>query len=199
MTNLDTINMVRKNGAEPFHVQGEQLGFDLLSFWQWSYSDIVSNATRGVLAEYIVAKAIGIADVSVREEWAAYDLETKSGIKIEVKSAAYIQSWWQSRLSTISFSVKKTLSWDKLTNKQSDIPKRDADVYVFALLAQTDQKTLDPMDIAQWEFYVLPTKTLDDRKRSQHSITLPSLRKLTQSVEYSELMSIIEECSRHND
>jgi hypothetical protein len=49
---------------------------------------------------------------------------------------------------------------------------------VFALLAHQEQATLDPLDLDQWEFYVLPTAVLDARERSQHSITLPSLKAL---------------------
>ena len=78
----------------------------------------------------------------------------------------------------ISFLVPKTRAWDKDTNLQSKESQRQADVYVFALLAHKEQSTLDPMDLSQWEFYVLPTLALDNRTRSQHSITLPSLRKL---------------------
>jgi len=192
------IEVNKRNGSETFHEKNQNFHFDVKSFWQWSYSDIISNATRGVLAEYLIAQAIGVADDGIREEWAAYDLETKSGIKIEVKSAAYIQSWQQKELSKISFIVKKTLSWNKFTNKQDGVPKRDADVYVFALLAHTEQETIDPLDISQWEFYVLQTRILDKRKRSQHSITLPSLCKLTQAVEYSELLSAIEEAGTNN-
>lgn len=51
-------------------------------------------------------------------------------------------------------------------------------MYVFALLAHKDQDTLDPFDLSQWEFYVVPASTLDRRERSQHSITLKSLRAL---------------------
>lgn len=61
----------------------------------------------------------------------------------------------------------------------SDEPSRHADVYVFALLKHQERDTLDPLNIAQWEFYVLPTRTLNERTRSQHSITLPSLRELS--------------------
>ena len=42
-----------KIGSEPFVYRGESIGADLLGFWHWAYSDLVSNATRGVLAEYI--------------------------------------------------------------------------------------------------------------------------------------------------
>lgn len=138
---------------------------------------MVSNATRGRLAEYIIAQAIGAAD-GVRDEWAAYDLWDPRGISIEVKSAAYIQSWHQERLSTISFNCPKSRAWDPDTNRQSDVSERQAEVYVFALLAHQDQETLDPFDVSQWEFHVVPTAKLDARKRSQHSITLKSLRRL---------------------
>jgi len=178
MGDLGPIDCERRGGGEPFHDGGRALGLDLLSFWQWSTSDVVSNATRGVLAEYLVAGALGVADGCIREEWAAYDLEARDGTRVEVKSAAYIQSWHQERLSQISFLVPKTRGWDRDTNRQDDDPRRKADVYVFALLAHTDQATLDPLDVSQWEFYVLPTEVLDERQRGQHSITLPSLRKL---------------------
>jgi len=175
---LPPIEVKRRKGNEFFHHAGKPLWFDLLSFWQWSSSDIVSNATRGVIAEYIVAQALGIATGGIREEWAKYDLKAKDGTRIEVKSAAYIQSWRQRDFSTISFLVPKTRAWDKDTNLQSKESQRQADVYVFALLAHKEQSTLDPMDLSQWEFYVLPTSVLDNRTRSQHSITLPSLRNL---------------------
>lgn len=165
----------RRDGSERFHNGGSDLGFDLRGFWEWSVSDVVSNTTRGRLAEYLIAQAIGAAD-GVRDEWAAYDLLDPRGYTVEVKSAAYIQSWYQERISTISFNCRKSLAWDPETNKQSTVPRRQAEVYVFALLAHQDQATLDPFDLSQWEFYVVPTIDLDERERSQHSITLKSLR-----------------------
>ncbi|MFI5385117.1 MAG: hypothetical protein ACHQ50_03260, partial [Fimbriimonadales bacterium] len=167
--NLKQLTAERKSGKERFRSKSEPLGFDLLSFWQWSVSDLVSNATRGRLAEYIVARALGIGVTDIREEWAAYDLETGSGIKIEVKSAAYVQSWNQKGLSKISFLTRKTLAWDPESNLQAKVAKRQADVYVFALLTTQDQLRIDPLDLDQWRFFVLPTSDLDNRTRSQHS------------------------------
>lgn len=188
---------MRRNGDEAFHNQGSALGFDLLSFWQWSASDIISNATRGVLAEYLVASALGVADKTVREEWADWDVEAPDGTRIEVKSSAFIQSWYQKCYSYISFGYAKSFGWDKKTNKQGVEKKRHADVYVFALLGHKIQKTLDLRDVSQWEFFVLPTVVLDNRTRSQDSITLKSLRGLAgESVSYSELKGAINEASR---
>jgi len=138
----------------------------------------VSNATRGVLAEFLVAMALGVPPDQPREEWAAWDLTTPEGIKVEVKSAAYVQSWDQKELSKIAFATPKTRAWDAENNRQSPDSRRQADVYVLCLLAHKDKGTIDPLDLNQWEFFVLPTSVLDGRKRSQHSITLPSLLRL---------------------
>jgi len=158
--------------------EGRALGWKLYEFWQWSASDLVSNATRGRLAEFIVAKSLGIPTCGVRDEWAAYDLRSACGIRIEVKSAAYLQSWMQRRPSSISFSVRPARAWDPDCNRQARSPSRPADVYVFALLAHMDKSSIDPMNLDQWEFYVLSTGAINARTRSQHSITLNSLRRL---------------------
>ncbi len=58
------------------------------------------------------------------------------------------------------------------TNVQEKEFRRQAQVYVFALLAHKDKSTIDPLNVNQWCFFTLPAKVLDGRKRSQHSITL---------------------------
>jgi len=194
---LKRISPQRKKGGERFRVGQAELDFDLHDFWCWSSSDLVSNATRGVLAEYLVARALGVAQGWVRDEWAPYDLITPEGIKVEVKSAAFLQSWHQRRLSGISFLVKKTRKWDPETNTLTPEKLREADVYVFALLAHRDKLTVDPMDLAQWEFFVLPTSVLNDRRRSQHSISLSSLRRLAPSLKYHQIAQSVSEAADH--
>jgi len=195
--NLDRVTVTRKSGRERFRDGAADLGYDLLTFWQWSSSDLLSNSMRGVLAEYLVARALRPDGPGVREEWAAYDLTTEGGIKVEVKSAGYLQSWHQQQLSRISFVVPKTRPWDASTNRLGEVPARQADVYVFALLSHQDKSTVDPMDVGQWTFFVLPTSVLDDRKRSQHSITLPSLAKLCgRAVSFSGLRQAVVEAAQ---
>ena len=190
---LGRLTITRKTGAEPFHTAGKSAGFDLLDYWQWSTSDLVSNVTRGRLAEYIVARALGVPVDGVRDEWAAYDLKTPSGTKVEVKSAAYVQSWFQRALSRVSFLVPKTLAWDAATNRQAKEACRHADVYVFALLAHRDKSTIDALNLDQWRFYALPTSALDARTRSQHSITIKSLEALAGSaVTFADLRRAVD-------
>ena len=168
-----------KSGNEKLHLRGEDLPFTVQDFWRWSSSDLLSNTARGVFAEFIVANAMDISLDQGRDEWAPYDLLSPEGIMIEVKSSAYIQSWHQERPSIISFLVPKRRAFDPKTNKLDLEPHRHADVYVFALLMHADQETIDPLNLEQWHFYVLPTAELNGRTRSQHSIALTSLKKLS--------------------
>lgn len=195
---LDRIQAIIKSGQEKLTYNNKALDFSLLDFWRWSVSDILSNATRGRFAEFIVATATNIDKTKVRDEWAAYDLETPDGIKLEIKSAAYVQSWFQRTLSKISFSTKAASYWDSLTNKQSSEKKRFADIYVFCLLNHENKLTVDPLNMNHWEFYVMATKELNEYTRSQHSITLKSLQRLTNCVSYDQLHEAIKEKNKLN-
>ena len=191
MTDLGPIQAARRNGGERLVFDGKPLASSVGDFWAWSTSDLITNSTRGVFAEFIVAAALGVAE-GVREPWAAWDLTSRQGTKVEVKSAGYIQSWHQKRLSTITFGIRRTRNWTAETGMDNESISRLADVYVFALLAAVDQRVIDPLELNQWEFYVVPTSVLEARTRSQHSITLPTLRKLTDPIGYSGLAEAIE-------
>jgi hypothetical protein len=187
------MSVFRKSGREAFYGNDIPVTTDVLQFWQWSASDLLSNATRGVVAEFMVASALGVAD-GVRKEWDAYDVVTKDGLRVEVKSAAYLQSWHQERFSTITFDIAPTYGWDASTNQGSKAQKRQADAYVFCLLHHKDKITADPLNMDQWEFYVVATKVLDERFGTQKSIGLNRLKKLGLSdVSFKELAGRILE------
>jgi hypothetical protein len=100
------------------------------------------------------------------------------GWRVEVKSAAYLQSWAQSQLSEISFAIALASGWDAQTGQTSTDVLRRSDVYVFRLLRHQDKQTLDPLDLDQWIFHVLPTRVLDERRPSQKTVRLSSLERL---------------------
>jgi len=194
---LPRLDVRRKSGDEVFHDGPAPLGFDLRNFWQWSASDLVSNALRGRLAEFLVAKALGIAD-GVRTEWDAYDLRTATGLTIEVKSAAYVQSWAQRAPSTICCDIAPTRFWDATTNVLATDIRRQADLYVFALLKHPfNERTLvDPTDVSQWEFFVTPAATLNARMPNQKQLGLSTLLKLGPlRCVFAELRGVVERTS----
>ena len=160
-----------------FTHKGEPTCFSILNFWTWMASDVLNNTLRGMVAEYIVSQALE-ACTPVRVEWDPVDITTPEGIKIEVKSAAYLQSWHQKRPSTISFRIAKTLPWDPKTNQYGKTRVRSADVYVFCLLTPKDGRTVNPLELTQWEFYVLPTSTLNSSLGNQKTVSLSRLKKL---------------------
>lgn len=175
--NLGRIDTERKSGSEPLHANGTPLGVSLQQFWQWSGSDLISNSQRGILAEFLVAHALS-ADSGVRTEWDAYDLVTDSGIKVEVKASGFIQSWAQTRLSSVGFDIAPKLSWDASTNISATEAARPADVYVFAVHAHIAQESIDPLNVTQWKFYVLGTPVLDEACSSQKKVSLGTLQRL---------------------
>lgn len=193
MGSLDKIQVTLKSGEEQLTLNNKDTGVALQSFWKWYVSDLLSNATRGVFAEFIVATAVGIDTRQPREEWSAFDLTTPEGIRLEIKSAAYLQSWYQKELSNVSFSIKLSTYWNSQTGQFEGLPGRHADVYVFCLLHHEDKQTVDPLNLDQWEFYVLATIEVDNYERSQHSITLKSLQRLTKAVKFMQLHDSIKE------
>ncbi len=96
---------------------------------------------------------IGTID-RVRAGWDAVDLQTVTDQGVEVKSAAYWQTWHQERPSRIQFSIRRARAWDPETNEFDEEPRRNADVYVFCVLGTPDGGRPDPLDLAEWQFLV---------------------------------------------
>ena len=195
-SDLSEIIAERKSGNENFISENTAIDLSLKKFWQWSVSDILSNATRGILAEFIVASALGI-NTGVRTEWEEYDLKCENGLKIEIKSSGYLQSWHQTKLSYISFGIQPTYKWNSEIAKFSENKKRQSDIYVFCILSHKDPKTVNPLNIDQWEFYILPTQILNEKVPAQKTISLSSLLKLKPQIsKYGELAEVINKISK---
>ncbi|GAA3381943.1 hypothetical protein [Cryptosporangium minutisporangium] len=179
---LDALTVRAKTGCEAVTVGGVPMGVTVLDFWQWACSDLANNAMRGVLAEYLVGQALGCVSGQTRTEWDAYDLLTPEGRRVEVKSAAYLQSWSQTRLSAIAFDIRPTTGWDATTNTTAAERRRQAEIYVFCLLHHCHKPTVDPLDTDQWTFYVLPTARLDAELGTQKRLSLNGLKRLDPRV-----------------
>ncbi|SIQ01242.1 hypothetical protein SAMN05878482_10175 [Peribacillus simplex] len=93
------------NNDLPLKSETPILGTDhtMLEFWQWDFSNILTNNLSGIFAEFLIGTALGCLN-QIRVEWDAFDLVYK-GMKIEVKSSAYIQAWHKEKYSNISFSI----------------------------------------------------------------------------------------------
>lgn len=109
------IKPVKLKGTEPILDEHGQYASDLNEFWSWAYSNVIANAERGALAEYLVACALGVNE-NVRVNWDKYDLLSVEDITTEVKSSGYIQSWEQEKLSSLNFGIQPTFVWNSSSN-----------------------------------------------------------------------------------
>ena len=185
------------NGQESFCGPGIKHPLRLIDYWRWSGSELMNNTTRGILAEFLVAAALGLHK-EPREEWKEYDLCTKSGTTIEVKSSAYVQSWKQLKPSVIQFGIAPHRKWNPETEQYgySRTAGRWADLYIFCVFT-SKEPPFDPLNTNSWEFYVLPTEMLNLEVPEQKTIRLSSLKKLSpRNCYYADLKKTISDVER---
>ena len=182
-------------GDEPLTVGSSPAAATIQDYWRWAYSDLIDNASRGVFAEWLVAQALELPTTTPRAVWDNFDF-TYRDKRIEVKSCAYHQAWAQKKMSRITFSVRASQGWDAKTNIVDKVVKRRADIYVLCLLAEKDREKLSPLETEQWLFWVVPTKFLNERKRSQHSFSLKALEtEIGPGVGFEELRKAVDCCT----
>jgi len=168
---MDPIPITLASGDEKFQYNNKNCDFALIDFWRWTLSDIITNTTRGMLAEFIVAIALSSNVKRPRDGWQKYDLNYRDH-GIEIKSAAYHQRWKMKKMSTIQYRIRKTRGWDAQTGKMEKDKKRQASIYILCLLSEQERKKVNPLILDQWKFWVIDAEFFNRRKRSQHSITL---------------------------
>lgn len=174
---LKALRTTQLEGTETFHFDGSPTNSSANSFWRWAYSNLVANNLRGHLAEYLVACDLGL-NQGTRVEWDECDLRLPTGVRIEIKSAAYLQSWGQKDFSKITFKIAPSCAWDRKTQTRSKTPARHSDIYVFCLLNHKDKESLDPKNLNQWDFFVLPTSKINEKLGNQENISLSALKRL---------------------
>lgn len=162
----------------------------VIDFWRFAMSDLRMNNTRGYLAEFLVARALGVA--AQRVEWDDYDV-LWDGVKIEVKSSAYLQAWAQRRPSQIRFTGLRGRSWGDITAGLADEKTYKADVYVLSVLTTEDHALYDPLDVGAWQFYVLPRSVIEEK--GVDSMSLATVDQLAVAVAFDGLASAIRRAS----
>ncbi len=174
----DTV-LERKSGEELFRAGPENLGPNLLDFWRWSASDLLGDATLGVIAEFIVSRALGLDSAARLSSRGACDFLLNYGrLKIAVSSASCIQSGTRVKPASIRFPLRSVPARNGSAGVLPVNLKKGADVYVFCLFTNADRQTADPLDVSQWEFYVARSAALDSNFPLGKSIGLPGLQKL---------------------
>ena len=160
------------DSTQSFQYEGEIL-FSIGHFWQWAFSDLSLNTTRGILAEFIVGKILQAKMDFAKNDWDPNDLILEDGTTIEVKSSGYLQTWKQKALSKINFGgLKSKNAIDTL--KEND--EYNSQFYIFCVFTAKTDEEYQPFDLTLWEFRILPRQTLE--KLKVKSLSYESLKKL---------------------
>ena len=185
------------------------LDYTLLNFWQWAYSNLLHNMHRGKFAEFIVKCALEQGGVQTRKEVMTglepYDLEgpiiASTGLtsKLEIKSAAFVQSWDIKHPEKTSFSIAPAKTPDETGDyRDGSFKHRNNDIYIFAIYTATSNEQ-DILNLSLWEFYILPTYKIenDDALYKQKTISLKTVKQLCEPFKYENLCcAIIDTCNR---
>ena len=171
-------HMTRHTNAAGDSLRGSEFALDnatLLDFWCWAFSDLCDDDLKGIFAEWMVHKLLGIASRR-RVGWANSDLVTSTGIRIEVKATSYWQSWKlidgsglpyrdplfslppdDSKIRFGGLTARDSTSVAKITDPKA----LKSQLYVFAFQHEKEIALWDAMDLTQWEFYVIRAADLD--------------------------------------
>ena len=172
----------------------------VLEFWRWAFGDLSDDDVKGFFAEWLVHKLLDIPS-NRRVSWANSDLITPRGTRIEVKSTAYWQSWKYlgedglplpklnhqptDNDAKIRFSGLKAR--DSTTTDRSKDTDFKSHLYVFAFQKEKQLERWSALDLAQWEFFLVPVQAL--REFGWGSISLATLRNRFGALTASQLAS----------
>ena len=136
------------SGHEPFTLDGQPMGCTMKDFWQFQFSNIWDMQEE--VAEFIVAKALGLDVPHNKNGWTLWDIMYK-GKRIEVKETAYYHSW----RTDGKVSQVRTFGIDKAYTRYKDPTsefKRQNDIYVFCLNTGVTKEESNPMVLNNWRF-----------------------------------------------
>ena len=193
--------------SEPFVLNGAPTTGKVVDFWAWARSRLMADGPRGDLAEFIVNTALGMDMTIPKKGWGECDIvyPYKDGpIRIEVKCSTYLQAWEREKLSTPTFSIAKILNCDISENERGFYysgrdggpPKRRSEIYVFCLFAEKRRSAANPLDLDQWEFYIVKTSVIDRLLGNQRQISLPGLVRIgALKCPYGKIKAIVDKLS----
>ena len=190
---------------EMFLFKGEEQ-FSVLDFWRYAYSQLVGLGDT--IAEFLVAKALGIEKAENVNYWTAYDMAYRNK-RIEVKATWYVHPWNTHISKVRTFSIEPTNNsyWEisKVGVNGGKILSRQSEVYVFCLNSNMDIQNNDPLRVDDWIFYVVPTFKINNYCSSygnpnQKKIALNVVKRLAKcGVSFDELKDVVNAAIEKSD
>lgn len=168
----------------------------VLDFWRYCYGNLAGQSP--VIAEFLVAKGLGIDKAENVTLWTAYDMSYR-GMRIEVKSTEYVHAWNKTRVSNArSFSIAPSNNeyWGSKSERKLS---RQNDLYVFCLNTNQAVQRPRPLNLEDWDFYVIETSRINaytetNGNPNQKQIALGIVKRLAKNaVKWDKLRQHVDE------
>lgn len=178
--------------------------FSVLDFWRYAYSQL--EGLGDTIAEFLVAKALGIEKAENVNYWTAYDMAYRNK-RIEVKATQYVHPW-NTKISKVrNFSIEPTSNsyWGNGKDGVNDgnTHSRQSEVYVFCLNSNMDIQSSNPLKVDDWVFYVIPTfeiNTYCKDNPKQKKISLSVVKRLAKcGVAFDKLRDTVDAAIERSD
>lgn len=158
---------------------------------------VMNNVYRADYVECLIALSLGPDWWLTWErgwDWAPWDCQHTSGVRLEVKQSAARQSWDHGEKLAPSRAPRfdiapRTGYWTEDGSRWVDSLGRPADVYVFAWHGEKRDGYVDHRDTSQWRFFVVAEPDLPKRGKS---IGLTGLKALVSPCCIAELKRTVE-------
>jgi len=180
------------DGKEKFQFDGQELDYNFIDFWRFHYSNIYD--IQGRIAEFVVSKALDIHEPQNDQYWTLWDL-TYKGVRIEVKETSYYHSFNKEEKVSLrrSFGIPKAHgSYDPEVSGNTEFCRQN-DLYIFCLNTGYTKEESYPLNLNNWEFYLVPTKVINRECGDNKTISLQRIRKMGFAPQkYSEIKSAVD-------
>ena len=178
-------------GSDKFLFDNMETNMSMLDFWEFKFCNIFD--IQGDIAEFIVSKALGIDKAFNIDYWTLYDIDY-NGVRVEVKETSYYHPWNKNRPVSMARSFGITKANSSYDDKEHENRfERQNDVYVFCLVTGFTAEESYPLNLNNWEFYIVPTKNINEKCGNQKTISLQRLKQLGfVPKRYDEIKSTID-------
>ena len=182
----------------PFTDGGKPIGLTALDYWRFQFSNFWDAQEE--IAEFLVAKALGLSLPYNKNGWTPFDILYKNK-RVEIKATSYFHSWrGDGKVSKHrEFSIAKAHGQH---DEYTKVAERKNDVYVFCLNTGESFLDSDPFEMRNWEFYVVSTSVINALFGNREKLSLEHVRELTKDygrASFTDLKDTIETVLQVND
>ena len=164
------------NGTEPFVMNGKSVGFNMLDFWKFEFSNIYDMQDE--ISEFIVAKALEIDVPYNKEMWTLCDIMYRDK-RIEVKETSYYHPW--NKDGQVSeqraFGITKANSIYEKPDEENKY-ERQNDLYIFCVVNGNTREESNPLNLNNWDFYIVPTSVINEKCKDNKTISLSRIQNM---------------------